>query len=76
MLMLGGTRRLYGAFLGAVVYVVVQDYAAKINPYLLDVHHRRPADGDRAVPGGRSDRAWSDSAGNFLKRLFARRKTP
>jgi branched-chain amino acid transport system permease protein len=33
MLVLGGTRRLYGAFLGATVYVVVQDYAAKVNPF-------------------------------------------
>ena len=33
MLVLGGTRRIYGAFVGAAVYVVVQDLAAKINPY-------------------------------------------
>ncbi|MCC6949409.1 MAG: branched-chain amino acid ABC transporter permease [Bradyrhizobiaceae bacterium] len=33
MLMLGGTRRIYGAFLGATVYVIVQDYAAKVNPF-------------------------------------------
>jgi branched-chain amino acid transport system permease protein len=33
MLVLGGTRRIYGAFIGAAVYVVVQDLAAKINPY-------------------------------------------
>lgn len=33
MLVLGGTRRIYGAFIGATVYVVVQDLAAKINPY-------------------------------------------
>ncbi len=33
MLVLGGTRRLYGAFLGAAIYVVVQDQAAKINPF-------------------------------------------
>jgi len=33
MLVLGGTRRIYGAFVGAVIYVVVQDYASKINPY-------------------------------------------
>ena len=33
MLVLGGTRRLYGAFLGAAIYVVVQDYAAKVNPF-------------------------------------------
>jgi branched-chain amino acid transport system permease protein len=33
MLVLGGTRRLYGAFIGAVVYVVVQDYAAQVNPF-------------------------------------------
>lgn len=33
MLVLGGTRRLYGAFVGATIYVVVQDYAAQINPF-------------------------------------------
>jgi branched-chain amino acid transport system permease protein len=33
MLVLGGTRRRYGAFLGAAVYVLVQDYAAQINPF-------------------------------------------
>ena len=33
MLVLGGTHRLYGAFLGATIYVVVQDYAAKVNPF-------------------------------------------
>jgi branched-chain amino acid transport system permease protein len=33
MLMLGGTRRIYGAFVGATVYVIVQDYAAKVNPF-------------------------------------------
>jgi branched-chain amino acid transport system permease protein len=33
MLVLGGTRRRYGAFVGATVYVAVQDYAAQINPF-------------------------------------------
>ncbi|MGH6923800.1 MAG: branched-chain amino acid ABC transporter permease [Propylenella sp.] len=33
MLVLGGVRRIYGAFLGAAIYVVVQDLAAKINPF-------------------------------------------
>ena len=33
MLVLGGTHRIYGAFVGATVYVVVQDLAAKINPF-------------------------------------------
>jgi branched-chain amino acid transport system permease protein len=33
MLVLGGVRRLYGAFIGAAVYVVVQDYAARVNPF-------------------------------------------
>jgi branched-chain amino acid transport system permease protein len=32
-LTLGGTRRLYGAFLGATVYVVVQSFAAQIDPF-------------------------------------------
>jgi branched-chain amino acid transport system permease protein len=33
MLVLGGIRRRYAAFVGATVYVVVQDYAAQINPF-------------------------------------------
>ena len=32
MLVLGGTRRIYGAFIGAAIFVVVQDVAAKIDP--------------------------------------------
>jgi branched-chain amino acid transport system permease protein len=32
-LILGGTRRLYGAFVGAIVYFTVQDWTAKISPY-------------------------------------------
>jgi branched-chain amino acid transport system permease protein len=32
MLILGGTGRLYGAFVGAVVYMVLEDYFAKISP--------------------------------------------
>jgi branched-chain amino acid transport system permease protein len=33
MLILGGTRRLYGAFVGAAFYVVVQDLAAEFDPF-------------------------------------------
>jgi branched-chain amino acid transport system permease protein len=33
MLVLGGTRRRYAAFVGATVYMLVQDYAAQINPF-------------------------------------------
>ena len=33
MLVLGGTKRLYGAFIGATIYVLVQDIAAKVNPF-------------------------------------------
>jgi len=36
MLILGGTRRIYGAFLGATIYYLVQDYTAKINPYMWE----------------------------------------
>jgi branched-chain amino acid transport system permease protein len=32
MLILGGAGRLYGAFVGAVVYMVLQDYLAKLSP--------------------------------------------
>jgi branched-chain amino acid transport system permease protein len=33
VLILGGTRRLYGAFVGAAVYVLVQDFAARVDPF-------------------------------------------
>jgi branched-chain amino acid transport system permease protein len=33
MLILGGTRRLYGAFVGAAFYVVVQDLVAQVDPF-------------------------------------------
>jgi branched-chain amino acid transport system permease protein len=33
VLVLGGMRRTYGAFLGAAVYVVVQDLAAEMDPF-------------------------------------------
>ena len=36
VLILGGTRRLYGAFVGAIVYFVVQDWTAKQNPHLSE----------------------------------------
>jgi branched-chain amino acid transport system permease protein len=32
MLILGGTGRLYGAFAGAVVYMVLEDYFSKLSP--------------------------------------------
>jgi branched-chain amino acid transport system permease protein len=32
MLILGGAGRLYGAFAGAVIYMALQDYLAKISP--------------------------------------------
>jgi branched-chain amino acid transport system permease protein len=32
MLILGGTGRLYGAFLGATVYMILQDWLAKLSP--------------------------------------------
>ncbi len=75
MLVLGGVRRIYGAFLGAVVYVVVQDYAAKVNPFywmffiggLLMVTVLFLEAGLISLV---------DSARDLLKRLFSRRKAP
>ena len=32
MLILGGTGRLYGAFVGATVYMVFEDYLSKLSP--------------------------------------------
>jgi branched-chain amino acid transport system permease protein len=36
MLILGGTRRLYGAFLGAAIYSYVQDATARISPFFWE----------------------------------------
>src|SRR5499427_6420611 len=36
MLILGGTRRLYGAFVGAAVYYLVQDQTARVSPYFWE----------------------------------------
>jgi branched-chain amino acid transport system permease protein len=35
-LILGGTRRLYGGFVGAAIYLVVQDWSAKVSPYFWE----------------------------------------
>jgi len=35
-LILGGIRRLYGAFLGAAIYFLVQDWSAKISPFFWE----------------------------------------
>jgi branched-chain amino acid transport system permease protein len=75
MLVLGGVRRIYGAFLGAVVYVVVQDYAAKVNPFywmffiggLLMMTVLFLEAGLISLV---------DSSSKFLKRQFSRRMTP
>jgi branched-chain amino acid transport system permease protein len=37
MLILGGTRRLYGAFVGAAVYYLVQDQTARVSPYFWEL---------------------------------------
>ncbi len=34
MLILGGTGRLYGAFVGAAAYMILEDYASKVSPEL------------------------------------------
>jgi branched-chain amino acid transport system permease protein len=36
MLILGGQRTIYGAFLGAAVYILVRDYASEIWPFLSE----------------------------------------
>ena len=33
VLVLGSMRQLYGAFIGAALYIVVQDFAAEIDPF-------------------------------------------
>jgi branched-chain amino acid transport system permease protein len=36
ILILGGIRRLYGAFVGATIYLLVQDWSAKVSPYFWE----------------------------------------
>jgi branched-chain amino acid transport system permease protein len=36
ILILGGIRRLYGAFVGATIYFLVQDWSAKVSPYFWE----------------------------------------
>jgi branched-chain amino acid transport system permease protein len=36
MLVLGGVKRIYGAFIGAAIYYLVQDATAKISPYFWE----------------------------------------
>jgi branched-chain amino acid transport system permease protein len=36
ILILGGIRRLYGAFVGATIYLLVQDASAKVSPYFWE----------------------------------------
>jgi branched-chain amino acid transport system permease protein len=36
MLVLGGAKRIYGAFIGAAIYILVQDATAKISPYFWE----------------------------------------
>ena len=37
MLVVGGTKRIYGAFVGAAFYYVLQDVSSKINPHLSEM---------------------------------------
>jgi branched-chain amino acid transport system permease protein len=37
MLALGGTGRLYGAFIGAGLYMLMQDYLARQNPFYWEM---------------------------------------
>ena len=57
MLILGGTGRLYGAFVGAVVYMVLEDYFSKLSPDLLAIRHRPVAGAGGAVRAPRPARA-------------------
>ena len=54
MLILGGTRRLYGAFVGAAVYYLVQDATAKISPYFWEFVVGADADRHGSVSRRRS----------------------
>jgi len=75
MLILGGTRRIYGAFVGAAIYYVVQDYTAKINPYMWEF-----VIGGLLIAvvlfleGGLM--SLVDAAGNIFARRFKREQRP
>ena len=56
MLILGGTGRLYGAFVGGVIYMVLQDYLSKASPRILAVRRRASAGAGRAVRAPRPAR--------------------
>ncbi len=56
MLILGGTGRLYGAFLGAAVYMVLEDKLLETEPDLLAVRHRPAAGAGGAVRAPRPAR--------------------
>jgi branched-chain amino acid transport system permease protein len=74
MLVLGGTKRLYGAFIGAAIYVVVQDVAAKINPfYWMFVIGGLLMATVMFLEGGLME--VLDIARRRLRRLFARAKS-
>ncbi len=75
MLVLGGTRRLYGAFIGATVYVVVQDYAAQVNPfYWMFVIGALLMATVLFLEGGLMSLA--DAGWNLARRVFRRRRSP
>ena len=57
MLILGGTGRLYGAFLGAAVYMILEDYFSKLSPTFLAARHRSAAGPGGVVRAPRS--AWA-----------------
>ncbi len=56
MLMLGGVRRIYGAFVGPVVYIVAQRLPRQAVPRILVSRHRSPAGDHRDVRARRHSR--------------------
>ena len=56
MLILGGYGRLYGAFVGAVAYMLLSHFLARVLSDRLAARARPPAGGDRAVRAQRHSR--------------------
>ena len=58
MLVLGGTGRLYGAFVGAALYMIAQDQLAEARPGVLGFLDRPAAGADRACSRAAESSAW------------------
>ncbi len=71
ILVLGGYGRLYGAFIGAVAYMALSHFLAKVYPHRLAARPRPAAGADRAVRAQRHARLVGPAAGSCFQRASA-----